>query len=167
MLAGRRAFQGDSEVDVLSAILREDPPDLQSAEGRPVPLAVELVVRHCLEKDREARFQSARDFAFALGTLTGSTSSLAVATPAARRKRMARGVVAVLLLGLLGTGAAAWLTRRSDERRAPLQLSVLAPAGEKLYSFPLLGAVAERPPDRPHRHRERRPDPPLGPLPGP
>lgn len=136
MLAGRRAFQGDSEVEVLSAILREEPPDLQSAEGRPVPLAVELVVRHCLEKDREARFQSARDFAFALGALTGSTSSPAAATPAARRKRIAWGAVAVLLLGLLGTGAMAWLTRRSDERRTPLQLSVLAPAGEKLYSFP-------------------------------
>ena len=136
MLAGRRAFQGASEVEVLSAILREDPPDLQSEEGRPVPLAVELVVRHCLEKDREARFQSARDFAFALGTLTGSTSGLAVATPAARRKRIAWGAVAVLLLGLLGTGAMAWLTRRSGEPRTPLQLSVLAPAGEKLYSFP-------------------------------
>ncbi len=136
MLAGRRAFQGSSEVEVLSAILREDPPDLQSAEGRPVPLAVELVVRHCLEKDPEARFQSARDFAFALGALTGSTSSLAVATPAARRKRIAWGAVAVLLLALLGAGAMAWLTRRSDERRTPLQLSVLAPDGEKLYSFP-------------------------------
>ena len=49
MLSGRRAFQGGSAVEVLGAILRQDLPELQGTEGRPIPLSVELVVRHCLE----------------------------------------------------------------------------------------------------------------------
>ncbi|HEX3130729.1 MAG TPA: protein kinase [Thermoanaerobaculia bacterium] len=133
MLAGRRAFQGSAAVEVLNAILRQDPPDLQSADGRPIPLAVELVVRHCLEKDREARFQSARDFVFALEALSGSTSTPGAGAPSTRR-RIAWGVAGLLLVGLLGLGI--WLSRMPDGRRAPLQTSILAPPGSKLYSFP-------------------------------
>ena len=128
MLAGRRAFQGSSAVEVLGAVLRHEPPELEGA-----PLAVELVVRHCLEKDREARFQSARDFAFALNALTGSSSTPGAAPPATRR-RIAWG--AVFFLGLLALGAVAWLPRFSSEGKAPLHMSVLAPSSSTLYSFP-------------------------------
>ncbi|MFP5284359.1 MAG: protein kinase domain-containing protein, partial [Thermoanaerobaculia bacterium] len=136
MLTGRRAFQGGSAVDVLGAILRHDPPELAGADGRSIPLAVELVVRHCLEKDREARFQSARDFAFALEALSGSSSTLPAAAPASRRQRIVRGAAAAHLLGLLTLGAAAGLSRISNGRRAPLLAAVLAPQGTELYSFP-------------------------------
>jgi eukaryotic-like serine/threonine-protein kinase len=128
MLSGRRAFQGGSSAEVLSAVLRQDPPELEGT-----PLAVELVVRHCLEKDREARFQSARDFAFALDALTGSSSNPAAAAPAPRR--LAWGAAA-LLLGLLALAAVAWVPRLTGEGKAPLHMSVLAPSGSTLYSFP-------------------------------
>ena len=65
MLAGKRAFRGDSAADTMSAILREDPPDL-TLTGQNIPPGLERIVRHCLEKNPEQRFQSARDLAFDL-----------------------------------------------------------------------------------------------------
>jgi serine/threonine protein kinase len=52
MLSGTRAFQGDSSADTMSAILREDPPDL-SATNRSISPGLERIVRHCLEKNPE------------------------------------------------------------------------------------------------------------------
>jgi serine/threonine protein kinase/Tol biopolymer transport system component len=74
MLSGRRAFHGDSPVDTMSAILREDPPDL-SATNRNVSPALERLVDHCLVKDPDDRFHSARDLAFALEALSASAIS--------------------------------------------------------------------------------------------
>jgi Tol biopolymer transport system component len=75
MLSGKRAFHGDSPVDTMSAILKEDPPDLAET-NRNVSPALERIVRHCLEKNPAERFQSARDVAFNLEALTDvSTSS--------------------------------------------------------------------------------------------
>jgi Tol biopolymer transport system component len=75
MLAGKRAFHGDSPVDTMSAILKEDPPDLTET-NRNISSALERIVRHCLEKNPAERFQSARDLAFNLEALTDvSTSS--------------------------------------------------------------------------------------------
>src|SRR5277367_6152069 len=65
MLTGKRAFAGETQVDTMTAILKEDPPEM-IREGQDIPAACEQVVRHCLEKDTENRFQSARDLAFAL-----------------------------------------------------------------------------------------------------
>jgi serine/threonine protein kinase len=70
MLSGKRAFRGDSAADTVSAVLRDDPPDL-SLTNRTIPPALERIVRHCLEKNPEQRFQSARDLAFDLEALTG------------------------------------------------------------------------------------------------
>jgi serine/threonine-protein kinase len=65
MLARRRAFQRDSSVETMMAILSEDPPAI-TEEGRAISPELERVVRRCLEKRPEERFQSARDLAFAL-----------------------------------------------------------------------------------------------------
>src|SRR5919204_2779513 len=65
MLAGRRAFQGGSSVETMSAIITQDPPPLATLDPD-LPLLIERVVRRCLQKRVEARFQSARDLAFAL-----------------------------------------------------------------------------------------------------
>jgi eukaryotic-like serine/threonine-protein kinase len=71
MVSGNRAFAGNTAVDVITAALHSDPPDL-SADAR-VPVTLARIVRRCLEKRPEDRFQSARDLAFALdGVATGS-----------------------------------------------------------------------------------------------
>jgi Tol biopolymer transport system component len=90
MLSGRRAFRGESAADTMSAILREDPPEL-SESNRTVSPALERLVNHCLEKNPEARFHSASDLAFALEALSGSgvsapAETTALALPAARAK---------------------------------------------------------------------------------
>src|ERR1700687_3663202 len=74
MLSGKRAFRGDSMAETMSAILREDPPDL-SETNKTVSPALERVVRHCLEKNPAERFHSARDLAFAIESLSGSAIS--------------------------------------------------------------------------------------------
>src|SRR5215212_7963664 len=84
MLTGARAFKRNSAVETLSAILKEDPPDL--TELLPTaPPALERLLRRCLEKDREQRFQSARDLAFNLETLStmSQASALSSTTPRA------------------------------------------------------------------------------------
>src|SRR5947199_2231611 len=74
MLSGKRAFRGDSMAETMSAILREDPPDL-SETNKTVSPALERLVRHCLEKNPEERFHSARDLAFAIESLSGAATS--------------------------------------------------------------------------------------------
>src|ERR1700683_3923722 len=77
MLTARRAFRGATEVDTITAVVREDPPEIDlSQPGVPVP--VQQIVRHCLEKEPEKRFQSARDLGFALETLSNPTGERTV-----------------------------------------------------------------------------------------
>src|SRR5687768_255757 len=78
MLSGRRAFQGESAADTMSAILKEDPPELTET-NKTVSPALERLVHHCLEKNPEARFHSARDLAFALEALAAPSGSQATA----------------------------------------------------------------------------------------
>ena len=102
MLSGKRAFQGDTAVETMSAILKQDPPELTEA-NRSVPPALERVVLHCMEKNPEERFQSARDVAFNLANLSESSGSSAAvrATKVPRRWSGVFPVLAGLLLLLL------------------------------------------------------------------
>ena len=108
MVSGRRAFKGDSHIETLHAILKAEPPDF--LPELKIPPVLERVIRRCLEKEPEARFQSARDLAFALEHL-GSNSqssgegSLPLVLPLPKRNRwmppMAVGV-GLIVLGVLG-----------------------------------------------------------------
>jgi Tol biopolymer transport system component len=119
MLGGRRAFPGNSAVDVLSAIISRDPAPLDR-EG--VPPAIEKIVRRSLEKNPDERFQSARDLAFALEAVenlgSGGSSGAVRASGAVRRQRfggaagmaaIAAGVAAGILIDRLA------LTRSPDD----------------------------------------------------
>ena len=72
MLTGRRAFRGETDVDTMTAVLREEPA-AANLDQASIPPAYQDVVKHCLEKDPENRFQSAKDLTFALQTVTGSS----------------------------------------------------------------------------------------------
>jgi eukaryotic-like serine/threonine-protein kinase len=74
MLAGARPFGGATSPDTQAAILNAEPADLPTGE-RAIPLALDRVVRRCLEKRPEQRFQSASDLAFALEALSSLSSS--------------------------------------------------------------------------------------------
>ena len=117
MLSGRRAFKGDSSVETMNAILKEDPPELNQAEAN-IPPAIDLVVRHCLEKNREERFQSARDLAFDLERISSVSGSSPALVSKARKRWVAPAIIAVLaaIVVLL-----AWRIYSGISRSAPAE----------------------------------------------
>ncbi len=105
MLTGRRAFRGESAVETMSAILKEEPPELATT-GRELPQGLDRIVRHCLEKKREVRFQSARDLAFDLeaagfASTTGSLTPLTGEGPHSRRGWIVGAAVGAVALALV------------------------------------------------------------------
>lgn len=142
MLSGRRAFRGESTADTVSAILREDPPELSTTNKNIAP-ALERVVNHCLEKNPEERFNSARDLAFAIealsGTRTDSEQTMTIAAaPASRpltRERIAWiAATAVLLLGMVALTALYF--RRAPEEPAVASRFFIYPPEKTSFSGP-------------------------------
>ncbi|HSY93375.1 MAG TPA: protein kinase [Candidatus Binatus sp.] len=74
MLTGCRAFRGETEVDTMTAVLREEPAGI-NLENAAIPAGYQDIVKHCLEKDPGNRFQSAKDLVFALRTLAGTSAA--------------------------------------------------------------------------------------------
>jgi len=119
MLSGKRAFHGDSAADTMSAILREDPPDL-SVTNQNVSPGLERILRHCLEKNPEQRFQSVRDLAFDLEAVSGlsGAATKVVALPDVRPRRWLLAVSAIAVLAV-AIAAAYLLGRRTALGAAP------------------------------------------------
>jgi serine/threonine protein kinase len=101
LMAGCRAFRGETEVDTMTAVLREEPAGMD-VEDSTIPRGYQDIIKHCLEKNPENRFQSARDLAFALETLSASSPSRA-----ARFRRGTTGIRHALPWTLLAFLAAA------------------------------------------------------------
>jgi eukaryotic-like serine/threonine-protein kinase len=121
MLSGKRAFHGDSAADTMSAILKEDPPDLNET-NRNVSPALDRIVRHCLEKSPAERFQSARDVAFNLEALSDVSASTRGGVKALPEETPARRWLVPLVAGLLVL--ASWVgiyryARRGVARKNP------------------------------------------------
>jgi Tol biopolymer transport system component len=108
MLTGVRAFKRDTTAETMTAILHDDPPE-NPPDGRALPPALDRIVHHCLEKAPEQRFQSARDMAFDLESITSMTASggITAAKQKARKTRwsLISGAAALVLLA----GLAGWL----------------------------------------------------------
>jgi eukaryotic-like serine/threonine-protein kinase len=107
LLSGKRAFQGESSADMMTAILREDPPELPDS----VPLGLRQIVHRCLEKKPQERFQSARDLAFALRSLSGSTGVAKIVGAPASRHRWLVGAAIAIPAALAVFFAVLWFTR--------------------------------------------------------
>jgi eukaryotic-like serine/threonine-protein kinase len=123
MLSGQRAFKRDTSAETMTAILKEDPPEI-SASSKPVAPAIERTVRRCLEKKPQLRFQSARDLAFDLEGLSGSTAGSgmhpadASAEPTPTRRNWLIPLVAGLVLALIA-GIAGWFFGVRNSATAP------------------------------------------------
>src|ERR1700722_8105062 len=131
MLSGKRAFHGDSSVETMSAILKQDPPELAET-NRTVPL--ERIVRHCLEKNPEERFQSARDVAFALGALSDSSGPTTGAVTVGARRAWRPWLRVAAEVVLLGIALNLFLTRHSEKPEPSLLGSVLPPPGDGFWA---------------------------------
>jgi hypothetical protein len=101
MLTGRQAFGRETATESMTAILKEDPPEI-AATGSSVSPVLQRIVQHCLEKRPGERFQSARDIAFALQALSGSGITAAPAFAVARRSSRLWLIPLALLVGMLG-----------------------------------------------------------------
>lgn len=121
LLSGKRAFKGDSSVETMNAILKEDPPEL-SESGLNVSPGIDRVVRHCLEKEPGMRFQSARDLAFDLENLSSLTTGTkpVTQTPLASARRFRLPLFAVIPVLLLVAAAAFWAGRSALHPPVPV-----------------------------------------------
>jgi len=121
MISGKRAFKGDTGVETMSAILKEDPPEL-SESGLNVTPGLDRIVRHCLEKEPGQRFQSARDLAFDLenlSSLSGATKPVTGSHPASATKLRTPLLIAIPAL-LLVVAAAFWAGHATRKTSAPV-----------------------------------------------
>ncbi|MGA7460738.1 MAG: protein kinase, partial [Candidatus Korobacteraceae bacterium] len=98
MLTGKRAFKRATSAETMTAILREEPPEL-SDTGWQGPLALQRIVARCLEKSVERRFQSASDLAFAIESLSGISTTKSVPQPKSSRAWLPWVVAAALVMG--------------------------------------------------------------------
>jgi eukaryotic-like serine/threonine-protein kinase len=128
MLSGQRAFRRDTMAETMTAILKEDPPDITETNSK-VPAQLERIVRRCLEKKPERRFHSAHDLGFALEALSmssGSQETAAMLPSVTEGAGLSRQwlnrersiwIAVIVLLALAATTLGWWLAARS--RTAP------------------------------------------------
>ncbi len=107
MATGRRAFEGTSQASLIAAILKEMPPPMTHLQPL-MPPALERIVKRCLQKDPDDRFQSARDLAFALegieGASAGPSTTASDRTKAGKRRTAALIMVVGLAAALFAAG---------------------------------------------------------------
>jgi serine/threonine protein kinase len=122
MVSGQRAFQRDTAADTMTAILTQDPPELTGSRPELSP-ALDKIIRHCLEKNANERFQSARDIAFALDALSGSnvSSSASGAAPIVST-RSRRWQVPALVAGVAVVALAAGIALDRSLQPAPTRI---------------------------------------------
>ncbi len=157
MLTGKRAFKGESAVEAMNAILKEEPPD-PDVSGARIPTDVDRLVRHCLEKNPAERFQSARDLAFDLESLAGSSAAgraAALPSPRGGQRWVPAASVAVALFAVAGSYAVGhWKGKSSIAavpsfaqltfRQEPIFEARLAPDGKTVvYSAASSGNTPE------------------------
>ncbi|MEA2236756.1 MAG: eukaryotic-like serine/threonine-protein kinase [Thermoanaerobaculia bacterium] len=133
MLTGRRAFAAASRAGMIAQILAADPPSISSL--RPMtPIALDRVVRNCLAKNPDDRFQTAHDVMLALQWIRDEQSSPSAPLPLARARGRMWGERAAWALALvLATGAAigiaTWSRREVSSLERPMIAAIVPPRG--------------------------------------
>jgi eukaryotic-like serine/threonine-protein kinase len=142
MATGKRAFEGTSRTSLIAAIVSSNPVPISQLVPM-TPPALDHVVRRCLEKDRDDRWQSAHDVASELRWISGAGSQAGVAAPiTVRRKsreRLAWSLAAAALLAAIVTGVL--LSKREVSRRV-IESSIVTPAK---YQVTVFGGVSISP----------------------
>ena len=138
MASGQRAFKGNSAVETMNAILKSEPPETEGSQTG-AGLGLERIIRHCLEKNPGERFQSSRDLAFDLSSLSALTGSGAPIAAGAGRKKKLSYAIATLTGALLAAGFCAAFLYRAPMPGRPLRAMLLPPV-KTAFDFTLTNA---------------------------
>ncbi len=149
MLSGQRAFHRSSAIETMTAILRDEPPD-PAESGRGIAPALDHVVRHCLEKNPNHRFESAKDIVFALSEAAHAAGSgprpvAAAPAPPVRRPRTRRwrwpaGRTGAWGAIVLVAGAGVFLLLRPQRPKGGVVAAPAPPARLAVLPFENIGA---------------------------
>jgi Tol biopolymer transport system component len=137
MATGRKAFEGKSQASLIAAILDRDP-DPVSAVQPMTPPSFDRVVKTCLAKDPEERWQSAHDLGselrWILDVRSGGRIAEPLTGPSRRRERFAWAAAALFLLTTVGL-TVAYFRRPAPSRRRPVRLQMVSPPNAVLGWF--------------------------------
>jgi len=137
MATGNKAFSGKSQASLIGSILRDDPPPISGISPM-TPPALDRVVKTCLAKDPEDRFQTAHDVKLQLQWIAEGGSQAGLPAPvAARRKnreKLAWGVAAVALLAAAGLGFGFW--KRTPKPPRTIRFEIPAPPEVSTIDMP-------------------------------
>jgi serine/threonine protein kinase/Tol biopolymer transport system component len=125
MLSGVRAFRRETAAETMTAVLKEDPPEI-SGPVRVVSSALERIVRRCLEKNPEQRFQSARDLSFALSALSGTETSTAHGLSGTHRRPPLLLWLSTAL-ALVAVAAVTWFVARRPVPTTRMEFALAVP----------------------------------------
>jgi len=132
MLTGRKAFTGKTQASLLGAILKDEPPPVSQVQAT-TPPALDHLVRTCLAKDPDARYQTAHDVWLQLRWIAEGGSAVGLPAPVAARRKSRERLAWVVagVLGVMAVAAGAVTVRHLREQpevRSPLQFTI---AGEE------------------------------------
>src|SRR5229473_3060446 len=119
MLSGQRAFKRNTNAETMTAILNEEPQEFSSRIGV-TPPALERIVRHCMEKQPKQRFQSARDIAFDLESVSAVSGTGALPAATRAKARWIRSAILVMPALAAGLIVGAWLRPSAPELQPKL-----------------------------------------------
>ncbi len=135
MATGRKAFSGSSQASLIGAILRDDPPPISEISPM-IPPALNRVVKTCLSKDPEDRFQTAHDAKLQLQWVVEGGSQAGVAAPlVARRKNREKLAWAIAAAAIVAAGLATFGYLRRAPAAAQKVSAFVLPAEKSEFDF--------------------------------
>ena len=137
MVTGHRAFEGKSQASLIAAIMEREPPSISTVQPM-TPPALDHVVRKCLAKDPDDRWQSASDVAGELRWISEADSKAGVPTPVARRRRSRERLAWIVAAGAAAVAvafASLWIAGRPDPPRVA-RFEVPVPEGQRAERKP-------------------------------
>ena len=146
MATGKKAFSGSSQASLISAIMQNDPPVISTVQPMSPP-ALDRVVKKCLAKDPEDRWQNAADLGSELKWIGEVGSQTGAAAPDAprgrRREKLLIGLGAALFLALVGS--VLHDVRRERETPKMIRFSIVSPENTKFFRHPVASTLALSP----------------------
>jgi eukaryotic-like serine/threonine-protein kinase len=144
MVTGRKAFEGKSQASVISAIMSSEPPDLSTVQAT-VPPALDHVVKTCLPKDPDERWQSAHDVLVELKWIVSGASDLGPTAPYLKPKHARNRLAGLALVTFLLAGAFVllrYLSHKETAERA-VRFSISLPEDTKFTSTETAGPTPQ------------------------